>query len=213
MNYQVLLTEMLQGTLMTLRIFFSTLVFALPLGLLVSLGRMSKLKIINWPVRLYILIMRGTPLMLQLLFVFYGLKPLFGIQLDRVVAAQVAFALNYAAYFAEIYRGGIESIPDGQYEAAKVLGFSKKQTFFRIILPQVVKRIIPPMGNEFITLVKDTSLAQVIAVVELLKVTNNWVSSAVSMVPFVIAAVFYLVMNGVVTRCFTVAEKRLSYYR
>ena len=213
MNYQVLLTEMLQGTLMTLRIFFSTLVFALPLGLLVSLGRMSKIKIINWPVRLFILIMRGTPLMLQLLFVFYGLKPLFGIQLDRVIAAQVAFALNYAAYFAEIYRGGIESIPDGQYEAAKVLGFNKKQTFFRIILPQVVKRIIPPMGNELITLVKDTSLAQVIAVVELLKVTNNWVSSAVSMVPFVIAAVFYLVMNGVVTRCFTIAEKRLSYYR
>ena len=213
MNYQVLLTEMLQGTLMTLRIFFSTLVFALPLGLLVSLGRMSKIKIINWPVRLFILIMRGTPLMLQLLFVFYGLKPLFGIQFDRVIAAQVAFALNYAAYFAEIYRGGIESIPDGQYEAAKVLGFNKKQTFFRIILPQVVKRIIPPMGNEFITLVKDTSLAQVIAVVELLKVTNNWVSSAVSMVPFVIAAVFYLVMNGVVTRCFTIAEKRLSYYR
>ena len=213
MNYQVLLTEMLQGTLMTLRIFFSTLVFALPLGLLVSLGRMSKIKIINWPVRLFILIMRGTPLMLQLLFVFYGLKPLFGIQLDRVIAAQVAFALNYAAYFAEIYRGGIESIPDGQYEAAKVLGFNKKQTFFRIILPQVVKRIIPPMGNEFITLVKDTSLAQVIAVVELLKITNNWVSSAVSMVPFVIAAVFYLVMNGVVTRCFTIAEKRLSYYR
>ncbi len=213
MNYQVLLTEMLQGTLMTLRIFFSTLVFALPLGLLVSLGRMSKIKIINWPVRLFILIMRGTPLMLQLLFVFYGLKPLFGIQLDRVIAAQVAFALNYAAYFAEIYRGGIESIPDGQYEAAKVLGFNKKQTFFRIILPQVVKRIIPPMGNEFITLVKDTSLAQVIAVVELLKVTNNWVSSAVSMVPFVIAAVFYLVMNGVVTRCFTIAEKRLSYDR
>ena len=213
MNYQVLLTEMLQGPLMTLRIFFSTLVFALPLGLLVSLGRMSKIKIINWPVRLFILIMRGTPLMLQLLFVFYGLKPLFGIQLDRVIAAQVAFALNYAAYFAEIYRGGIESIPDGQYEAAKVLGFNKKQTFFRIILPQVVKRIIPPMGNEFITLVKDTSLAQVIAVVELLKVTNNWVSSAVSMVPFVIAAVFYLVMNGVVTRCFTIAEKRLSYYR
>ena len=213
MNYQVLLTEMLQGTLMTLRIFFSTLVFALPLGLLVSLGRMSKIKIINWPVRLFILIMRGTPLMLQPLFVFYGLKPLFGIQLDRVIAAQVAFALNYAAYFAEIYRGGIESIPDGQYEAAKVLGFNKKQTFSRIILPQVVKRIIPPMGNEFITLVKDTSLAQVIAVVELLKVTNNWVSSAVSMVPFVIAAVFYLVMNGVVTRCFTIAEKRLSYYR
>ena len=213
MNYQVLLTEMLQGTLMTLRIFFSTLVFALPLGLLVSLGRMSKIKIINWPVRLFILIMRGTPLMLQLLFVFYGLKPLFGIQLDRVIAAQVAFALNYAAYFAEIYRGGIESIPDGQYEAAKVLGFNKKQTFFRIILPQVVKRIIPPMGNEFITLVKDTSLAQVIAVQELMHVTEKFASSDVSTVPFFVAAVFYLVMNGVVTRCFTVAEKKFSYYR
>nr|WP_207747843.1 amino acid ABC transporter permease [Clostridium sp. D33t1_170424_F3] len=204
---------MLEGTLMSLRIFFSTLLFSLPLGLLVSLGRMSKNPIINLPVRLYILIMRGTPLMLQLLFIFYGLKPLFGIQLDRVLAAQVAFALNYAAYFAEIFRGGIEGIPQGQYEASKVLGFTRQQTFFRIVLPQVVKRIIPPMGNEFITLVKDTSLAQVIGVVELLKITSNWVSSAVDMTPFLIAGVFYLVMNGIVTRCFTVAEKRLAYYR
>ena len=129
MNYQVLLTEMLQGTLMTLRIFFSTLVFALPLGLLVSLGRMSKIKIINWPVRLFILIMRGTPLMLQLLFVFYGLKPLFGIQLDRVIAAQVAFALNYAAYFAEIYRGGIESIPDGRMRRQRFSALTKSRPF------------------------------------------------------------------------------------
>lgn len=157
--------------------------------------------------------MRGTPLMLQLLFIFYGFKPIFGIQLDRVLSAEVAFVLNYAAYFAEIFRGGIEGIPRGQHEAAKVLGFTKSQTFFRIILPQVAKHIIPPMGNEFITLVKDTSLAQVIGVVELLKVTSNWVSSAVSMTPFAIAAVFYLVMNAVVTRCFTVAEKRLDYYR
>lgn len=157
--------------------------------------------------------MRGTPLMLQLLFIFYGLKPIFGIQLDRVISAQVAFALNYAAYFAEIFRGGIEGIPQGQHEAAKVLGFTKKQTFFRIVLPQVVKRIIPPMGNEFITLVKDTSLAQAIGVVELLRITENWVSSAVDMTPFLIAGIFYLVMNGIVTRCFTVAEKRLSYYR
>ncbi|WP_050699114.1 MULTISPECIES: amino acid ABC transporter permease [Eubacteriales] len=213
MNYQILLSQMLEGTLMSLRIFFSTLLFSLPLGLLVSLGRMSKNPIINLPVRLYILIMRGTPLMLQLLFIFYGLKPLFGIQLDRVLAAQVAFALNYAAYFAEIFRGGIEGIPQGQYEASKVLGFTRQQTFFRIVLPQVVKRIIPPMGNEFITLVKDTSLAQVIGVVELLKITSNWVSSAVDMTPFLIAGVFYLVMNGIVTRCFTVAEKRLAYYR
>ncbi len=194
MNYQVLLSQMLEGTLMSLRIFFSTLLFSLPLGLLVALGRMSKNPIINLPVRFYILVMRGTPLMLQLLFIFYGLKPIFGIQLDRVISAQVAFALNYAAYFAEIFRGGIEGIPQGQHEAAKVLGFTKKQTFFRIVLPQVVKRIIPPMGNEFIT-------------------TENWVSSAVDMTPFLIAGIFYLVMNGIVTRCFTVAEKRLSYYR
>ena len=198
---------------MSLRIFFSTLLFSLPLGLLVALGRMSKNPIINLPVRFYILVMRGTPLMLQLLFIFYGLKPIFGIQLDRVISAQVAFALNYAAYFAEIFRGGIEGIPQGQHEAAKVLGFTKKQTFFRIVLPQVVKRIIPPMGNEFITLVKDTSLAQAIGVVELLRITENWVSSAVDMTPFLIAGIFYLVMNGIVTRCFTVAEKRLSYYR
>ena len=213
MNYQVLLTEMLTATLMSLRIFFSTLLFALPLGMVVALGRMSSWKVISLPVRLYILVMRGTPLMLQLLFIFYGLKPIFNIQLDRVVAAQVAFALNYAAYFAEIYRGGLEGIPTGQYEAAKVLGYSPKQTFFRIVLPQVVKRIIPPMGNEFITLVKDTSLAQVIGVVELLRVTERWVSSAVDMTPFAVAALFYLIMNGVVTRCFTLAERRLSYYR
>lgn len=213
MNYTVLLSQMLEATLMSLRIFFITLIFSLPLGMLVAMGRMSKIKIINLPVRFYILIMRGTPLMLQLLFIFYGFKPIFGIQLDRVLSAEVAFVLNYAAYFAEIFRGGIEGIPRGQHEAAKVLGFTKSQTFFRIILPQVAKHIIPPMGNEFITLVKDTSLAQVIGVVELLKVTSNWVSSAVSMTPFAIAAVFYLVMNAVVTRCFTVAEKRLDYYR
>ena len=213
MNYQVLLSQMLEGTLMSLRIFFSTLLFSLPLGLLVAVGRMSKNPIINLPVRFYILIMRGTPLMLQLLFIFYGMKPIFGIQLDRVISAQVAFALNYAAYFAEIFRGGIEGIPQGQHEAAKVLGFTKRQTFFRIVLPQVVKRIIPPMGNEFITLVKETSLGQVIGVVELLHITSKWVSSSVDMTPFLIAGIFYLVMNGIVTRCFTVAEKRLSYYR
>ncbi len=213
MNYQVLLEEMLTATVMSLRIFFFTLIFALPLGMLVALGRMSRHPVIHLPVRFYILIMRGTPLMLQLLFMFYALKPIFGIQLERVMAAQVAFALNYAAYFAEIYRGGLESIPAGQLEAARVLGYTRSQTFFHIVLPQVVKRIIPPMGNEFITLVKDTSLAQVIGVVELLKVTSQWVSSAVDMTPLVIAGVFYLAMNGVVTRAFTAAENRLSYYR
>lgn len=204
---------MLQASVMTLRIFFVTLVFSLPLGLVVALGRMTKIKVINVPVKIYILIMRGTPLMLQLLFIFYGFKPIFGIQLERVLSAEVAFILNYAAYFAEIFRGGIASVQQGQREAAKVLGFTKSQTFFHIILPQVLKNILPPMSNEFITLVKDTSLAQVIGVVELLQTTSDWVSSAVSMMPFAIAAVFYLIMNAVVTRCFTLLEKHYAYYR
>ena len=213
MNYSVLLIQMLEASVMTVRIFFVTLVFSLPLGLLTAVGRMSKRKAVSLPVRFYILLMRGTPLMLQLLFIFYGMKPLFGIQFDRVLAAEVAFVLNYAAYFAEIFRGGIDAVPRGQYEAAKVLGFSKRQTFFLIVLPQVCKMILPPMSNEFINLVKDTSLAQVIGVTELLRVTSDWVSSAVSMAPFAVAAAFYLAMNAVVTRCFTVAENRLSYYR
>lgn len=157
--------------------------------------------------------MRGTPLMLQLVFIFYGLKPLFGIQVDRFPAAIIAFSLNYAAYFAEIFRSGMESIPKGQYEASKVLGLSKPQTYFSIVLPQVIKRILPAMGNEFITLVKDTSLAKVISVVELMKVTTDFVNSAVSVVPFVVAALFYLIMNGVVTAGFSFAEKKLDYYR
>ncbi len=213
MNYSALLSQMLEASLMSLRIFFSTLVFSVPLALLVAAGRRAKIKPVQWIVRLYILLMRGTPLMLQLLFIFYGMKPLTGIQLDRVPAAQVAFILNYAAYFAEIFRGGIDAIPQGQYEAAKMLGFTRGQTFFRIVLPQVCKMILPPMSNEFINLVKDTSLAQVIGVTELLQVTSDWVSSAVSMAPFAVAALFYLAMNAVVTRCFTVAEKRMNYYR
>lgn len=213
MNYPVLLSQMLQASLMSLRIFGSTLLFSLPLALLVAAGRRSKVRLVQIPVRIYILLMRGTPLMLQLLFLFYGLKPLTGIQLDRVAAAQVAFVLNYAAYFAEIFRGGLDALPRGQYEAAAVLGFSRRQTFFRIVLPQVCKMVLPPMGNEFINLVKDTSLAQVIGVTELLRVTSDWVSSAVSMTPFAVAAVFYLAMNAVVTRCFSAAEKRLGYYR
>ena len=213
MNFTVLISQMLQATLMTLRIFFVTLIFSLPLGLLVAAGRMAKTRAVSLPVRFYILLMRGTPLMLQLLFLFYGMKPIFGIQPDRVRAAEIAFVLNYAAYFAEIFRGGIGGIPRGQREAARVLGFSRRQTFFRIVLPQVVKHILPPMSNEFITLVKDTSLAQVIGVAELLKITSDWVSSAVSMVPFAVAGVFYLIMNAAVTRCFTAAEKHYGYYR
>ena len=213
LNYEILLTKMLEGTVTSLEIFFLTLLFSLPLGLILCLGRMSKIKLIQLPVKLYLLIMRGTPLMLQLVFIFYGLKPLFCIQVDRFPAAIIAFSLNYAAYFAEIFRSGMESIPKGQYEASKVLGLSKPQTYFSIVLPQVIKRILPAMGNEFITLVKDTSLAKVISVVELMKVTTDFVNSAVSVVPFVVAALFYLIMNGVVTAGFSFAEKKLDYYR
>lgn len=213
MNYDILLTKMLEGTVVSLEIFFLTLIFSLPLGLILCLGRMSKIKVIQLPVKLYLLIMRGTPLMLQLVFIFFGLKPLFGIQVDRFPAAIIAFSLNYAAYFAEIFRSGMESIPKGQYEASKVLGLSKPQTYFTIVLPQVIKRILPAMGNEFITLVKDTSLAKVISVVELMKITTDFVNSAVSVVPFVVAALFYLIMNGVVSAGFSFAEKKLDYYR
>lgn len=213
MNFQVLLTEMLNASVTTITIFFLTLLFSLPLGLLVALGRMSRFKIISYPIRFYILIIRGTPLLLQLLFVFFGMKPLFGFTFPRFTAAIIAFSLNYAAYFAEIYRGGIQSISIGQYEAANVLGFTKSQTFFGIVLPQVIKRIIPPMGNEFITLVKDTALAQIISVAELMTVTQHFVASSITVIPFGVAAVFYLVMTGIVTLCFDIAEKRLNYYR
>lgn len=212
MNYEKLIFQMLDATQNTLLLFLVTLVFSLPLGMIICAGRRSKHWLVSLPFKLYILILRGTPLMLQLLFVFYALPPLFGIVVDRLPAAMIAFSLNYAAYFAEIYRGGIESVAVGQYEASQVLGLSRAQTFFRIVLPQVSKNILPAMGNEFITLVKDTSLAQVIAVSELLKVTNDWVSSSTVMIPYVIAAAFYLIMNAVVTQCFNVAEKRLSYY-
>lgn len=212
MNFQLLFQEMLKGTQFTVLIFLLTLLFSLPLGLIVSFGRMSKYKVIRYPVQLYLLVMRGTPLMLQLMFVFFGM-PLVGIVFDRFTACIIAFSLNYAAYFAEIYRGGIESISQGQYEAAKVLGFTRGQTFFKIVLPQVIKRILPPMGNEFITLVKDTSLALTISVVELMNITKMFANSSVSVVPYIVAALFYLIMNGLVTLFFSAAEKKLSYYK
>lgn len=212
MNYAVLMEEMLGGLQFTVSIFGLTLLFSLPLGLLLAFGRISKIKIISIPVRLYLLIMRGTPLMLQLMFVFFGM-PLINIRFDRFTACIIAFSLNYAAYFAEIYRGGIQGIDHGQYEAAKVLGLTKPQTFFHIILPQVTKNILPPMGNEFITLVKDTSLALTISVVELMYVTKAFANSEVSVIPYVFAALFYLIMNGIVSLLFSVLEKKLSYYK
>jgi polar amino acid transport system permease protein len=205
------------GALTTLRLFFLTLLFSLPLGLIIALGRMSSFKWISAPLKLFILIMRGTPLILQLIFFyfapFYMLPEGLRFSLPRFTAAILAFSLNYAAYFAEIYRGGIESIPRGQYEAAAVLGFTKGQTFFRIILPQVIKRILPPISNEVITLVKDTALVQVLGISELFRVAKNESSRIFSTTPLFVAGFFYFVMNWVVTKVFDQSEKKLSYYQ
>lgn len=197
----------------TLIIFFLTLVFGLTLGLVLALGRMTRFKIIQLPVRFYLLIMRGTPLILQLYGFYFGLNLLLGIRIERTLAAVVAFSLNYAAYFAEIYRSGIQAIPNGQYEAAKVLGFGKAQTFIKIILPQVVKIILPPMGSECMTLVKDTSLAHVIGVMEIYVVAANNMSRSRGMEYLIVAGIFYLIMNMIVSKVFGILEKRMSYYR
>lgn len=197
----------------TLIIFFLTLVCGLTLGLVLALGRMTKFKIIQLPIRFYLLIMRGTPLILQLYGFYFGLNLLLGIRIERTMAAVVAFSLNYAAYFAEIYRSGIQAIPNGQYEAAKVLGFGKAQTFFKIILPQVVKIILPPMGSECMTLVKDTSLAHVIGVMEIYVVAANNMSRSRGMEYLIVAGIFYLIMNMIVSKVFGILEKWMSYYR
>lgn len=208
-----MLEAMLQGSLISLEVFFLTLLFAIPFALPIALGRMSRNGLISGLVNGYLLVMRGTPLILQLIFVYFAPYYLFGVSYDRFVAVIVAFVINYAAYFAEIYRGGIESIPQGQYEAAKVLGFTRIQTFFRIILPQVVKRIIPSTANEVITLVKDTALAQTIGVAELFRVAQNASARQFSTMPIFMAGVFYFVMNWIVSAGFTRLEKKLSYYR
>ena len=208
-----MLQRMLEASTVTLEVFFLTLIFSLPLGLLVAKGRMSHLKIVNIPIKFYLLIMRGTPLILQLIFFYFAPYSLFGITFDRFWAAILAFSLNYAAYFSEIFRGGIQSIPVGQHEAAAILGFSKAQTFFKIIMPQVIKSIIPPMGNEFMTLVKDTALAQTIGVMELFRIANTSSSQYFSTVPIFVAGVFYLIMNAVVSYGFSFASKKLEYYR
>lgn len=209
----LLIPNMLAATGTALEIFFLTIIFSIPLGFLVALGRRSKLAVISFPLRIYQLIFRGTPLMLQLIFFMYGPYYIFGFTFERFTACIMAFTINYAAYFGEIFRGGIASIPRGQYEAAKVLGYSKTQTFLRIIMPQVVKSVIPATGNELMTLVKDTSLAQVISVVELFRVASAAGSKYFSTVPIIVAAVFYLVMNTVVEIVFKMIEKKLDYYK
>ena len=208
------LTELLlQGAGVTLSIFFLTLLFAVPLGVLFAQARMSKHAVLRAPTSLYIYLMRSTPLMLQIMFVYFLLPQILPFKVDRFSAVIFAFAVNYAAYFAEIFRSGIQSIPAGQYEAAKVLGYTKTQTFFCIILPQVVKRVLLPMTNEIITLIKDTALASTEAVVELMTIAKKQVSSSSSVEPYLLAIVFYLVLNGVAEQLCKLAEKRLSYYR
>ena len=214
MDFRIMFLELLSGLWVSVEIFLLTLVFALPLGLLIAFGRMSKIRIVRWIVQAYISIMRGTPLMLQLLMCFFGPYYLFNIPLAggyRFVAVILAFSLNYAAYFAEIYRAGIESIPVGQYEAARVLGYSPVQTFCRIIFPQVVKRIIPPMTNEVITLVKDTSLAFSLSVLEMFTIAKQISSAHTTMIPFLVAGIFYYLF--VVAAGMGQLEKRLNYYR
>ncbi len=207
-----LLWAMLCSSGISLEVFFLTLLFALPLALIITAGRMSRLSCIAGLTNVFMLIIRGTPLMLQLIFVYFAPPTLLHIGMGRFTAAIVAMVINYAAYFAEIYRGGIQAVPRGQYEAAKVLGFTKLQTFGRIILPQVVKKILPAMGNEVITLVKDTALVQVLGVAELFHVAQTQSGRLVSVMPLFIAGVFYFMMNWAVSRFFDFAEARLGYY-
>ena len=211
-----MISQLGSGMMTTIQIFLLTLIFSLPLGLLVAFGRMSKNAVIRTITKIYISIMRGTPLMLQLLVVYFGPYYIFGVNISssyRAYAVVIAFAINYAAYFAEIYRGGIESMPVGQYEAAKVLGYGKTQTFVKIILPQVIKRILPSITNEVITLVKDTSLAFVVAVAEMFTIAKQIASAQTTMMPFVIAAIFYYVFNLIVAVVMQKVEKSMNYYR
>ena len=216
MTVMDIIKQLSSGMGITLEIFFVTLVTSLILGLALALIRMSKIQILSLLAKIYISIMRGTPLMMQLLVVYFGPYFIFGIQITRtyrLTAVLIGFSLNYAAYFAEIYRAGISAIPEGQYEAAKLLGYSKLQTFVHIIMPQVIKRIIPPVANETITLVKDTSLAFTLAVAEVFTLTKQLVAAESSMIPFVVAGVFYYIFNLLVALFFDYLEKWLSYYR
>ena len=215
MTIMTMISKMSEGLGRTCAIFFLTLLFSLPLGLLMALMRMSKNRIIRSVITAVIAVLRGTPLMLQLLAVTYGPYYLFGINVSRekLIPVIVAFSINYAAYFAEIYRGGIESMSQGQYEAAEVLGYSKAQCLSRIILPQVIKRIIPAVTNEIVTLVKDTSLAFTVAYQEMFTIGKQIANSQTSFMPFVIAGAFYFLCNAIVSWVMGRFEKRLNYYR
>ncbi len=210
-----IILKMAEGLEKTCAIFFLTLLFAIPLGMIVALLRGSKFKIISSVARVYISVLRGTPLMLQLIAVTYGPYYLFNISVSRnkLIPVVIAFTINYAAYFAEIYRSGIDSMPVGQYEAAQVLGYSKAQTFFKIILPQVIRRILPSLTNEIVTLVKDTSMAFTVSYQEMFTIGKQIANSQTSFVPFVVAGVFYYVFNAIVGFVMGRVEKKMSYYR
>lgn len=216
MSVNMMVSQLAGGMFVSVQIFVVTLVFSLPLGMIVAFGRMSRNPLLQGIVKVYISIMRGTPLMLQLLVVYFGPYYLFGINISgsyRFIAIIIGFVFNYAAYFAEIYRSGIESMPIGQYEAAKILGYSKAQTFMKIILPQVIKRILPSITNEVITLVKDTSLAFSLAYMEMFTIAKQIAAAQTTMMPFVIAAVFYYVFNLLVAVVMERIEKSLGYYK
>ncbi len=214
MSLMTMIEKMSGGFEKTCAIFFLTLIFSLPLGMIVALLRMSKSKIISGITRFIISILRGTPLMLQLLAVTYGPHYLFGLSVSRnkLIPVVIAFSINYASYFAEIYRGGIESISKGQYEAAEVLGYSKVQTFIRIILPQVIKRIMPSVTNEVVTLVKDTSMAFTVSYQEMFTIGKEIANSQTSFIPFIVAGAFYFVFNLIVDFVMGRIEKKLNYY-
>ncbi|WP_076461182.1 amino acid ABC transporter permease [Limosilactobacillus caccae] len=207
-----ILPSLFQGAGLTLQIFFWTLVGSLPLGILVSLGLTSKIHPLKWLLEIYVWLMRGTPLLLQLIFVFYGL-PIVGIVFERYDAALVAFILNYAAYFAEIFRGGFQSVDQGQFEAAKVLRLSYWQTLRKIIIPQVVKIVIPSIGNEVINLVKDSSLVYVIGLGDLLRAGNVATARDVTLVPLLLVGLIYLILVGICTLVLRQVEKRYAYFK
>jgi polar amino acid transport system permease protein len=204
--------QVLEGLKVTIEIFIITLILSIPLGCIIALGRISKVKILNSITEVYVLILRGTPLLLQILFIFFGL-PLINISIPRFPAAILAMVLNYGAYFGEIFRAGIISIDKGQFEGAEVLGLSKKDTFFRIIMPQALKRIFPPVANEIVTLVKDTALVYVVGLDELLKVAKIASNRLSSIMPFVVIGVVYLLFNSLITKVLESIEKRFGYYQ
>lgn len=215
MSFEVMLRQLTVGFGQTCIIFALTLLFALPLGFIVYFGRRSRIKPISWLVKIYISIMRGTPLMLQLLIWYFGPYYLWGMNIGgyKFTAILLGCSLNYAAYFAEIYRSGIESIPKGQYEAAQLLGYNKSQTFFKVILPQVVKIVLPSVTNEVITLVKDTSLVYSVSYIEMFAVAKQIAAAQTTVMPFIIAGAFYFVFNCVVAWVMEFFEKKLDYYR